>query len=67
MEADDAQAEEEIEQIHLTLSHLSALASLLTAIKIGSKQVSQGGVHCHSSAHAQLATAAEGEGLGCCC
>jgi hypothetical protein len=33
-------AEEETQQIHLQLSHLSALTSLLQAIKIGSKQVS---------------------------
>lgn len=39
MDADDEQAEEEIEQIHLKLAHLSALTSLLQAIKIGSKQV----------------------------
>ncbi len=40
MDADeDGQAEEEVYQIHLTLSHLSALTSLLQAIKIGSKQV----------------------------
>lgn len=42
MEADNDQAEDEIQQIHLKLSHLSALTSLLQAIKIGSKQVSKG-------------------------
>jgi hypothetical protein len=42
MDADeDAQAEDDVYQIHLTLSHLSALISLLQAIKIGSKQVRQ--------------------------
>jgi hypothetical protein len=41
MDADDEQAEEEIEQIHLKLSHLTALTSLLQAIKIASKQVRQ--------------------------
>jgi hypothetical protein len=35
------QPEDEIHQIHLKLSHLSALTSLLQAIKIGSKQVSK--------------------------
>jgi hypothetical protein len=41
METDDEQAEEEVEQIHLKLAHLSALTRLLQAIKIGSKQVRQ--------------------------
>lgn len=35
--ADDEQ--EETQQIHLQLAHLSTLVSLLQAIKIGSKQV----------------------------
>lgn len=42
MEADNEQAEDEVEQIHLKLAHLSALTSLLQAIKIGSKQVRDG-------------------------
>jgi hypothetical protein len=36
------QPEHGIQQIHLQLSHLSALTSLLQAIKISSKQVSKG-------------------------
>lgn len=38
-QAEDEQAEDQIEQIHLCLSHLSPLTSLLQAIKIGAKQV----------------------------
>lgn len=38
-QADDEQAEDQIQQIHLCLSHLSPLTSLLQAIKIGAKQV----------------------------
>jgi len=40
-QAEDEQAEDQIEQIHLCLSHLSPLTSLLQAIKIGAKQVPQ--------------------------
>lgn len=41
MEADGEASEDEVQQIHLTLSHLAAVTSLLQAIKTGAKQVSQ--------------------------
>ena len=69
MEADnDAhEAEEEIDQIHLTLSHLSALTSLLTAIKIGSKQVSQQGGAVLQSACCWQQQLQHREPACCCC
>lgn len=44
--AEEEQAEEEPQQIHLKLTHLAALTGLLQAIKIGAKQVSNVSCSC---------------------